>query len=144
MTWFDEGSEDKSWCSKKDAQSHTHCSHPHTHFLAEKKDDRDGAVVCDSRRAATCALAWVVGAVQDQKANATLTKFDLDYNNVGDAGATALAEAVRATVLTCKKCVFRASVCCHRKCRFTMSSEELASSTCCAGCVAAFVILLVV
>ena len=109
-----------------------------------KKICHAGAVLCDRTRAATCALAWVVGTVQDQKANATLTELNLNSNNVGDAGASALAEAVKATVFTCKNCVFRACVCCHRKCRFTKSSEELASSTCCAGCVAAFVILLVV
>ena len=80
------------------------------------------------------------GVVTDQKANATLTELNLCYNKVRDAGAAALADALKATVLTCKKCVFRACVRCHRKCRFTESSEELASSTCCAVCVAGFVI----
>ena len=36
VTWFDEGSKDKSWCSKKDAQSHTHCAHPHKQVHADK------------------------------------------------------------------------------------------------------------
>ena len=85
-----------------------------------------------------------MGAVTDHKANASLTALNLQWNKVGDAGATALAEALKATVLMCKKCVFRASVPCHRKCCFTESSEELASSTCGAACVAAFVILFVV
>ena len=81
-----------------------------------------------------------MGAVKDHKANTSLTELTLGGNGVGDAGAAALAGALQATVLTCKKCVFRACVCCHSKCRFTKSSPELASSTCCAVCVAAFVI----
>ena len=80
-----------------------------------------------------------MGAVQDQKANATLTELYLRGNTVGDGGASALADALKATVLTCRKRVFTACVCCHRKCRFTKSCEELASSTCCVVCVAAFV-----
>ena len=67
-------------------------------------------------RAATCALAWGVAGVQDHKANTSLTLLSLGYDEVGDAGATALAEAVKVTVLTCKKCVFRESVCCQSKC----------------------------
>ena len=51
-----------------------------------------------------------MGAVTDHKANATLTELNLYDNRVGDAGATALAEALRATVLTCEKCVFRVCV----------------------------------
>ena len=85
-----------------------------------------------------------MGAVKYQKANTTFTKLFLSANRVGDAGAAALADALQATVLTCKKCVFRASVRCHRKCRFTESSAEWASSTCGAACVAAFVICFVV
>ena len=38
-------------------------------------------------------------AVQDQKANAALTDLVLWRNDVGDAGATALADALQATVL---------------------------------------------
>ena len=48
-----------------------------------------------------------MGVVTDQKANTSLTKLDLESNNVGDAGAAALADALQARVLTCKKCVFR-------------------------------------
>ena len=80
-----------------------------------------------------------MGAVKEHKANTSLTTLWLHNNKVGDVGAAALAQALQATVLTCKKCVFRACVRCHRKCRFTKSCEELASSTCCAACVAAFV-----
>ena len=58
-------------------------------------------MVRDSTRAATWALAWRVACVQDYNANATLTILDLYSNEVADAGATALAEAVKATVLTC-------------------------------------------
>ena len=48
-----------SWYSKQDYPSHKHCAHPHTHFLADKILTAL-AVVCDSTRAATCALAWVL------------------------------------------------------------------------------------
>ena len=85
-----------------------------------------------------------MGSVNDHEANGTLTKLDLYKNRVGDAGAAALAEALKATVLMCKKCVFRARVRCHRRCCFMESSEELASSTRCAVCDAAFVIFFVV
>ena len=84
-----------------------------------------------------------MGAVTDQKANASLTTLILDNNRVGDGGAAALADALKATVVTCKKRVFTACVCCHCKCRFTKSCEELESSTCSAVCVATFVIFLV-
>ena len=50
---------------------------------------------------ATCAFAWRVAGVQDHKANTSLTELNLWNNKVGDAGATALAEAVKATVLMC-------------------------------------------
>ena len=53
--------------------------------------------------AATCALSWVVAAVEHCKANTSLTALYLAENKVGDAGATALADALQATVLTCKK-----------------------------------------
>ena len=69
-----------------------------------------------------------MGVVTEQKANTTLTLLYLAHNRVGDAGAVALADALQATVLTCKKCVFTACVRFHRKCLFTESSEELASS----------------
>ena len=66
-----------------------------------------------------------MGAVKDQKANTSLTALFMNDNRVGDVGASALADALKAAVLTCKKCVFRARVRCHRKCCFTESSEEL-------------------
>ena len=45
-----------------------------------------------------CVLVSVVAAVNDHKANTTLTGLRLDNNKVADAGATALAEALKATV----------------------------------------------
>ena len=78
-----------------------------------------------------CALVSVVAVVQDQKANRALATLYLHNNDVGDAGAAALAEALKATVLTCEKCVFRARVRCHRKCCFTESSEELGVNLLC-------------
>ena len=56
---------------------------------------------------------------------------------VRTAASLRMTDALQATVLTCKKCVFKASVCCHSKCHFAKSSEELVSSTCLAvraGC----------
>ena len=63
-----------------------------------------------------CAALWcviahiyaplcVVAAVNDHKANTTLTKLSLRSNEVGNAGATALAAALEATVLTCESVV---------------------------------------
>ena len=123
-------------CSKQDSQSHTN-SALFTRISSQINFDHARAVVCDSTRAATCALAWVL--LKDQKANATLTVLNLEHNRVGDAGAAALADALQATVLTSKKCVFRACVRCHCRCRFTKSSAEWASSTFLAGCVLVFV-----
>ena len=48
-----------------------------------------------------------MGAVTDHKGNTSLTKLDLMNNKVGDAGATALAQAVKATVLTCELYLFQ-------------------------------------
>ena len=47
-----------------------------------------------------------MGDVKDQKANTSLTELWLNGNRVGDAGASALADALRATILTYMKCVF--------------------------------------
>ena len=44
-------------------------------------------------------MVSVNAAVQDQKANTTLTILSLSSNKVGDAGASALAGALQATVL---------------------------------------------
>ena len=41
-----------------------------------------------------------MGAVKVQKTNTTLTELNLAGNRVGDAGATALAQALKATVLS--------------------------------------------
>ena len=48
-----------------------------------------------------------IGAVKDHKANTSLNKLALDGNIVGDAGAAALAQAVKATVLTCELYLFQ-------------------------------------
>ena len=116
----------------------THTLRASSHeFPCRQNFDRSGAVVehhaCSHLRAGT-------GAVKDHTANTSLTVLWLERNEVGDAGAAALADALQAMVLTCRKCVFRACVCCHRKCPFTKSCQELASSTCWAVCVAAFLI----
>ena len=39
-----------SWHSEQDAQSHTRCAHPHTHFLADKNFDRTGIGVWQHAR----------------------------------------------------------------------------------------------
>ena len=43
----------------------------------------------------------MVASVKHCKANTTLKFLDLDNNKVGNEGAAALAEAVKATVLIC-------------------------------------------
>ena len=84
-----------------------------------------------------CAAELVITAVQDQKANATLTKLVLSNNHVGDAGATALADALQATVSVCGHTAFQeCASCCHRCC--FARCEQLASPSCCAVCVAFF------
>ena len=85
-----------------------------------------------------------MGAVTDHKANATLTELNLYDNRVGDAGATALAEALKATVLTCEKCVCSGRVFAITANVASQSRlKSWASSTCCALCVAAFVFFVV-
>ena len=85
-----------SWCSKQDAQSHTHRAHPHTHSVADKTL---------MTLVQWCVTARVqppffvgMGAVKDHEANATLTLLNLENNRVGGAGATALADALQAAV----------------------------------------------
>ena len=56
--------------------------------------------------------ARVVAAVWHCKANVTLTSLQIGWNNVGDAGAVALADAVKVTVLSCEECVVRACAWC--------------------------------
>ena len=85
-----------------------------------------------------------MGAVKDHKGNTSLIDLNLCDNKVGDAGAAALADALQAMVLTCRMCVFRACVCCQNKCRFTKSSQEVASSSCCVVCVPLFFVILLV
>ena len=46
-------------------------------------------------------------SVKDHKGNTSLTDLSLGGNKVGDASATALAEAVKATVLTCQLYLFQ-------------------------------------
>ena len=89
---------------------------------------------------ATCALACRVASVKDHKGNAFLTKLDLSKNKVGDAGATALAEAVKATVLMCVQWLFRARAGCCNGCRFAEWCKQLASLSCRAVCFAPFVL----
>ena len=79
---------------------------------------------------------------QDQKANRALTTLYLDGNNVGGAGAAALAEALKATALTGGQRSFRACACCYQRCHFTWRCEQLASSGWCERCVAASVFFL--
>ena len=42
-----------------------------------------------------------IGALRNQKASTTLEVLNLGGNNVGDLGADAIAEALKAGVLTC-------------------------------------------
>ena len=63
--------------------------------------------------------------MNDHKANTTLTYLYLKDNNVGNAGATALADALQATVLTCEPSLSSACACCYHRCPFTKCCEEL-------------------
>ena len=86
-----------SWYSEQDYPSHTSCAHPHTLFLADKT--------------LTALVQWCfragIGAVKDHKVNISLTAQWLGGNKVEDAGATALAQAVKATVLMCELYLFQ-------------------------------------
>ena len=124
VSWFNEGREDMSYSQSL--------------FRCRQNFDRAGSVVLDKH--ACSHFCACTGAVIDQKANTTLTVLRLFSNKVGAVASAALANALQATVLTCKKCVFRACVRRHHKCRFTKSSAEWASSTFLAGCVPVFVI----
>ena len=42
-----------------------------------------------------------IGALRNHKASTTLEVLSLEYNRVGDVGAIAMAEALKAGVLTC-------------------------------------------
>ena len=114
-----------------------------THSLG-KNLDYALAAVCGSMHACShLCVGMGIRLVQDHKANTSLTKLNLSGNKVGDVGATVLAEAVKATVLTCGQMLFRAlAFCCHR-CHFSWWCEQLASSCCYAVCVAAFAFFLV-
>ena len=56
------------------------------------------------------ALGEVLPVFQNSKANSSLAVLHLSYNKVGDAGAVALAEALKATVVTCSH-EFREDAC---------------------------------
>ena len=95
-------------------------------------------MVCVITPAATCPLVWVVAELQNCKANKTLTRLTLHNNKVGHAGATALADALQATVSACGHKAFQeCASCCHRCC-FARWCEQLASPSCCAVCLAVF------
>ena len=71
----------------------------------------------------------MVASVKRCKANAALTKLNLWSNMVANAGPAALADAVRATVLTCGlEFNVRGFHCC-----FVVKGDELAFLTCCAA-----------
>ena len=72
----------------------------------------------------------MVAAVKHCKANVTLTKLNLGWNMVANAVPAALADAVRATVLTCGLELHVPGL----KCCFVVRSEGLAILTCCAAC----------
>ena len=91
-----------SWYSKQDSKSHTSCAHPHTSLQTTFTPHGCSGV----HQHARSHLRARISAVKDHKANTSLTVLDLVKNNVGDAGAAALADALQATVLMCKKCVF--------------------------------------
>ena len=56
------------------------------------------------------ALGVVLPFFQNPKANSSLTELDLSFNKVGNAGAAALAEALKAMAVTCSH-EFREDAC---------------------------------
>ena len=80
-----------------------HKLHASSHeFPCRQNFDRSGVEhhACSHLRAG-------MSAVEDHKANTSLTELAFGDNNVGDAGAAALAQAVRAMVLTCELYLFQ-------------------------------------
>ena len=74
-------------------------------------------------------LSAGMDAVKDHKANTSLTGLYLYRNNVGDAGAAALADALQATVLACGSKSFQACASCFPRCRLVEWFQQLASSS---------------
>ena len=70
--------------------------------------------------AATCALAWVVAAVEHCKANTSLTGLYLDGNIRGGRRGHCTCRRLAGNGLTCGQQLFRACACCHRKCHCYM------------------------
>ena len=119
------------------------CAQSLTAHDVGKNWDHSGAVVCVITPAATCPLTWVVAALQNCKANKTLTRLTLHNNNIKNTSATALADALQATVSACGQTAFQeCASCCHRCC-FARWCEQLASPSCCAVCVFFFFVFLV-
>ena len=102
VSCFYKGREDMSWHSEQDAQPHIHCAHPPTHFLA---DHMLTALVQWCGTARVQPLARWHGCCERSQ-NSSLTALNHNGNKAGDAGATALAQAVKETVLTCELYLF--------------------------------------
>ena len=111
---------------KQDDSSLPHCvcAQSLTAHVVGKNCDYACAVV---RQHACNHLSAGMDAVKDHKANTSLTEVYLSNNNVGDAGAAALADALQATVLACGSNSFQACASCFRRCRFATWFQQLAS-----------------
>ena len=72
-------------------------------------------------------MLCAVAAAKHYKANTTLAYLNLNDNNVGNEGAAALAEAVKATVLLCG---LELRVPSFHKCCFAAKRYELAFQSC--------------
>ena len=101
------------------------CAQSLTAHDGRKNWDCVGAVMSDSN--ACNHLSAGMDAVKDHKANTSLTELYLYRNNVGDAGAGALADALQATVLACRSKSFKACASCFRRCRFVKWFQQLTS-----------------
>ena len=99
------------------------CAQSLTAPVVGKNCDYACAVV---RQHACNHLSAGMDAVKDHKANTSLIELTLSYNNVGDAGAAALADALQATVLECGSKSFQACASCFRS-RFVKWFQQLAS-----------------
>ena len=91
---------DRIWHSMEEgALSHM----DHSHHCKLMRVCRDWAPLLNDGMACSRsrALGLVLPVFQNSKANSSLAVLDLTNNRVGAAGAVALAEALKATVVTC-------------------------------------------
>ena len=114
------------WCSKQDASSHSNCAHSHMAFTV------GGTLTTLVQRSVTASVqtfAALCGCCCEAIARPTppWSTSSLGGNKVGNEGAAALAEAVKATVLMCG---LELRVTSFHNCCFAAKRSELAFQSC--------------